>query len=89
MDIESGAAKAELQTHLIRSLREVCGSDFHISYTIPALTYPLEPWKTVITRAHQYLDAINIMAYDYYWNGYAYSLDIEGNSTCLLFDMYF
>jgi len=78
LDIESGGAQAELQTHLIRSLRESCGPDFHISYTIPALTYPLEPWKTVILRAHQYMDAINIMAYDYYWNGYAYSMDIEG-----------
>ena len=53
LDIESGGASASLQMHLIQSLREQCGEDFHITFTIPALTYSVEPWKTVITEASQ------------------------------------
>ena len=53
LDIESGGASAGLQMHLIQSLREQCGEDFHITFTIPALTYSVEPWKTVITEASQ------------------------------------
>ena len=78
LDIESAGAGSDLQIHLIKSLRESLGHDFHISYTIPALTYPIEPWKTVIIRANQYLNAVNIMSYDYYWAGYNYTMDIQG-----------
>jgi len=78
LDIESGGASASLQMHLIQSLREQCGEDFHITFTIPALTYSVEPWKTVITEASQFMDGINIMSYDYYWAGYNYTMDIQG-----------
>ena len=78
LDIESAGAGADLQIHLIQSMRESLGPDFHISYTIPALTYPIEPWKTVIVRASRYLDAVNVMSYDYYWSGYNYTMDIQG-----------
>merc|ERR1719391_615312 len=74
LDFESGGAAANLQIHLIASLRERCGPDFHITYTIPALTYSIEPWKTVIVRSKQNLDAVNIMSYDYYWSGYNYTM---------------
>ena len=78
LDIESGGASASLQMHLIQSLREQCGEDFHITFTIPALTYSVEPWKSVITEASQFMDGINIMSYDYYWSGYNYTMDIQG-----------
>ena len=26
---------------------------------------------------HQYLDYINVMAYDYYWTGYEFTMDLE------------
>jgi len=35
-----------------------------------------QPWRTTIQDGHQYLDAINIMAYDYYWDGYMFDFDL-------------
>ena len=30
----------------------------------------INPYRSVIKQRHEQLDAINIMAYDYYWQGY-------------------
>ena len=53
---------------LIKETRRLLGPDFHISYTIPALTEPIDPWQSTIRDAVEELDAVNVMAYDYYWN---------------------
>ena len=78
LDIESSGSSAELQTFLIKALRDKCGPDFHITYTIPALTFSIEPWMSTIVYGIEHMDAINIMAYDVYWDGYNYMMDIEG-----------
>ena len=77
LDVESAGASAEIQVHLIKSVREICGSDFHLTYTIPALTESVDPWHTVIRNSIEYMYAINIMAYDVYWEGYDWKMDIS------------
>ena len=32
---------------------------------------------TINEGGHQYLDYINVMAYDYYWTGYEFTMDLE------------
>ena len=68
-DVEDGAADAETQLEVIRRLRSACGDGFHVSLTFSGLAEESDPWKTVITEGHQYLDALNVMAYDAYWDG--------------------
>ena len=77
LDVESAGAPAGVQIHLIKSVREKCGTDFHITYTIPALTESVEPWQTVMKNSIEYMDAINIMAYDVYWGGYDWPMDVS------------
>ena len=77
LDVESSGASADIQVHLIKSVRERCGSDFHLTYTIPALTESIEPWHCVIKDSIEYMDAINIMAYDVYWEGYDWKMDVS------------
>ena len=77
LDVESSGASADIQVHLIKSVRERCGSDFHLTYTIPALTESIEPWHSVIKDSIEYMDAINIMAYDVYWEGYDWKMDVS------------
>jgi len=76
LDVESSGAKADIQIHLIKSLREECGPDFHITYTVPALTESVTPWMETMRDSIEYMDAINIMAYDVYWEGYDWMMDI-------------
>ena len=53
---------------LIDELRRLLGPEFHISYTLPALSGQFEPWADTIRQAADLLDAVNVMAYDYYWD---------------------
>ena len=57
-------------------MREQCGPDFHITYTVPALTESVDPWMKTMRDSIEYMDAINIMAYDVYWEGYDWLMDI-------------
>ena len=52
---------------LIKETRRLLGPDFQITYTIPALTGQIEPWRSTIVGTLEELDAVNVMAYDYYW----------------------
>ena len=76
LDVESSGSSADIQIHLIKSLREECGSDFHITYTVPALVESVDPWMKTMKESIEYMDAINIMAYDVYWEGYDWMMDI-------------
>jgi len=76
LDVEDSGANADIQIAVIREIRRLAGPDFHISYTIPCLSEQFQPWRTTIQDGHQYLDAINIMAYDYYWDGYMFDFDL-------------
>ena len=76
LDVESSGTSSDIQIHVIKSVRENCGPDFHITYTIPALTESVEPWQTTMKESIEYMDAINIMAYDVYWGGYDWTMDI-------------
>ena len=44
------------------------GPYFQITYTLPALSAQFEPWKSTIEGAVEEIDAVNVMAYDYYWD---------------------
>ncbi len=46
------------------------------SYTFPALASQFYPYNEVIAGGHEYLDALNIMAYDYYWEDYVFDMDV-------------
>jgi len=76
LDVEDSAVGAELQLELIKRTRETCGDDFHISYTLPALASQFAPYSELLPEAFPYMDAINIMAYDYYWEGYSFDMDL-------------
>ncbi len=76
LDVEDGAAGSDIQLMVMERLRNACGEDFHISYTFACLAEASEPWKTVLTEGHPYVDAVNVMAYDAYWDGYSFDLDI-------------
>ena len=67
LDVEDGGAGAEVQVAVIKETRRLLGPDFHISYTIPATVAIIEPWRTTIEETAGLLDAVNVMAYDYYW----------------------
>ena len=56
-----------LQVAVIKETRRLLGPDFHITYTIPATVAILEPWMSTISQTLEELDAVNVMAYDYYW----------------------
>jgi len=77
LDIEDGGTSAQLQIHVLKSCREKLGPDFLITYTLPALSSNVEPWMGTIRDGGQFLDYINVMAYDVYWTGYDYVMDIE------------
>jgi len=77
LDIEDGGTSAKLQIHVLKSCREKLGPDFLITYTLPALSSNVEPWMGTIRDGGQFLDYINVMAYDVYWTGYDYVMDIE------------
>jgi len=77
LDVEDSAVAGDVQVVLISHTRQLLGPSFHISYTIPALSAQYEPWLSTIMGAIDHLDAVNIMAYDYYWDGYDISQDVE------------
>merc|ERR1719219_177156 len=66
LDVEDGGTNAMIQTHLLKSCREKLGPDFLITYTYPALASNVEPWMTTLRNGAQFLDYINVMAYDVY-----------------------
>ncbi len=74
-DIEDYPAPA-LQIALIQNTRQLLGSSKLVSYTPKAPASTTFPYYTVIQGAHQYLDAILIMAYNYY-PGYSAQEDAE------------
>ncbi len=76
-DIEDGGTPAELQLYVYRRCRELLGPQALISYTIPALGELYEPYTTVIKQGSQYFSSINLMCYDYYWNGYNPETDFQ------------
>lgn len=76
LDVEDSGAGEEVQVAVIKETRRLLPK-FHISYTIAATVPAVEPWKSVIERTADDLDAINIMAYDYYWPGYTFDLDLN------------
>ena len=75
LDIEDYPS-ADLQIDLIKDLREALGDEALISYTAKAPASTTYPYSDVIKGAYQYLDGINIMAYDY-GPGYDYKQDVE------------
>ncbi|TRY69348.1 hypothetical protein TCAL_06924 [Tigriopus californicus] len=75
-DVEDGGVDGQLQMEVMKAVRATCGDDFHISYTLPCLSSQFEPWTSTLVLSHQYLDAVNVMAYDYYWPGYSFDQDI-------------
>jgi len=77
LDVEDGGTNALIQTHLLKSCREKLGPDFLITYTYPALASNVEPWLGTLKDGNQFLDYINVMAYDVYWTGYDFVMDIE------------
>ena len=36
----------------------------------------VDPWMKTMKESIEYMDAINIMAYDVYWEGYDWMMDI-------------
>jgi len=75
LDVEDGGVGAEVQVAVIKECRRLI-PDFHITYTIPATCSAVEPWQSTIRQTVNELDAVNIMAYDYYWGGYNFDLDL-------------
>jgi len=78
LDIEDGGTNADIQFKVISECRKQLGPAAHISYTLPALSSTFAPWSDTIRRSIEFLDAINIMAYDVYWTGYEFDLDVQG-----------
>jgi len=76
LDVEDGGVGAEVQVAVIKECRRLI-PDFHISYTIPATVSAVEPWMSTIRQTVEELDAVNVMAYDYYWGGYNFDLDLN------------
>jgi len=77
LDVEDSGTGAEVEIFLIKETRRILGPDFHITYTLPALSAQYDPWMSTIAGTVEELDAVNVMAYDYYWNGYTFDLDLE------------
>jgi len=77
LDVEDSGTGANIQIALINAMRAELGPDFHISYTIPALSAQYEPWLSTIRGTLDVMDAVNIMAYDVYWAGYNFEMDLE------------
>merc|ERR1711934_396149 len=82
LDVEDSGVGADVQVAVIKETRRLLGPDFHISYTIPATVAVINPWMDTISRTVEELDAVNVMAYDYYWGGYTFDLDL-GNLMAL------
>jgi len=76
LDVEDAGAGEDVQVAVIKETRRLL-PNFHITYTIAATVPAIEPWRSVIQRTVDDLDAINIMAYDYYWPGYTFDLDLN------------
>lgn len=76
-DVEDGITSANIQIELLRKCRSYLGPGALISLTIPALAELHEPYASVVSAGHQYLSAINIMAYDVYWQGYDAKSELE------------
>jgi len=76
LDVEDSGAGEEVQVAVIKETRRLL-PNFQITYTIAATVPAIEPWRSVIERTVDDLDAVNIMAYDYYWPGYTFDLDLN------------
>ena len=74
-DIEDFPA-ANLQIALIQNTRQLLGNNKLISYTPMTPASTTVPYPQVLKGAHQYLDGINIMAYNAY-QGYSYQQDVN------------
>jgi len=77
LDVEDGNPGAEVQIALIKETRRLLGPNFHITYTISALTSQIEPWRSTIMEAVSDLDAVNVMGYDVYWEGWDIQQDVD------------
>lgn len=73
-DIED-ETPVNLQVALIQETRKALGPDKIISYTAETPATTRWPWHEVIQRAHSYLTAITIMAYEYN-HPYNYEKDV-------------
>jgi chitinase len=80
-DIEDSATSSTLIIYTLRRLREVLGSGYIISLTVPALSYYHEPYKTTLQQGVQYVDYVSVMAFDVYWTGYDPHIDFNDMST--------
>lgn len=76
-DIEDGSTSSSLIIYTLRRLREVLGSGYIISLTVPAMAYNYEPYRSVLQQSVQYLDYVTIMAFDVYWSGYSPTNDFS------------
>ena len=74
-DIEDYPAP-ELQVALIQNTRQLLGNNKLITYTPKSPASTTSPYYEVIQNAHQYLDGIMNMGYDYE-QGYSYSDDVQ------------
>jgi len=77
LDVEDSGAEAEVQIALIKETRRLLGPNFHITYTISALTSQIEPWRSTIMETVSELDSVNVMGYDVYWEGWDIDQDVE------------
>lgn len=73
-DIEDYPA-VDLQIALLQNTRQLLGTNALISYTPKAPASTTAPYIGVIQAGYQYVDKINIMAYDAY-PGYSYQHDV-------------
>jgi len=77
LDVEDSGADADVQIAVIKETRRLLGPNFHITYTISALTSQIEPWRSTIMATVSELDAVNVMGYDVYWEGWNIDQDVE------------
>lgn len=73
-DIEDYPAP-NLQLALLQNTRQFLGNGAHITYTPKSPASTTFPYNAVIQSGHSYVNAINIMAYDY-GPGYTYQQDV-------------
>jgi len=69
-DIEDGGTAATLAVYVLRRMREVLGTGYIISLTIPAKGYLYEPYRSIVKGALTYVDYVTLMAFDTYYQSY-------------------
>ena len=68
-DVE-GATSGDIQMAVLKECRKALGPHKLISYTLPGTGELHAPYSTVLQNSHQYIDTVNVMAYDVYWTQY-------------------